>query len=134
MLHIQIDTHSGVPVYRQIMDQVRYYAAAGQLKPGDRLPSIREMAKYLHINPTTIVRAYNELSHGGDIEMIQGKGAFLTNRAKLRSGAAVEQELRRLARPLAAAAVQMGASFERAAEILKREMDRLSGPAKAESN
>ena len=134
MLHLQIEAHSGIPVYRQIMDQVRYYAAAGQLKPGDRLPSIRELARYLHINPTTIVRAYSELSHGGDVEMIQGKGAFLTDKAALRSGAAVEAELRRLARPLAAAAVQMGASFDRAAEILRREMDRFSGPAKAESN
>jgi GntR family transcriptional regulator len=134
MLHIQIDAHSGVPVYRQIMDQVRYYAAGGQIRPGDRLPSIRELAKYLHINPTTIVKAYSELAHGGEIEMIQGKGAFLTEGAKLRSKERVEEELRKLVRPLAAAAVQLGVSFDRIAELLRREMAELPGGRRPGSN
>ena len=77
MLHIQIDPHSGIPVYRQVMDQVKYYAASGTLKVGAQLPSIRELSKALSVNPTTVVKAYTELQHEGVIEMKQGKGAFL---------------------------------------------------------
>jgi len=125
LLHFQISPSSGVPVYRQVMDQVRYYVAGGQLKAGDRLPSIREMAGALHINPTTIVKAYNELQHGGDIEMKHGKGAFITEASEPRSRAEVETEFRRLCAALAASALQMGLGAERAAGILAEEIGRL---------
>ena len=55
MLHLQVDPHSGVPVYRQMMDQVKYYIASGVLRPGAQLPSVRELAQFLRVNPTTVV-------------------------------------------------------------------------------
>src|SRR5690348_4050044 len=81
MLHFQIDAHAGMPVYRQILDQIKYYVASGILKPGDRLPSIRELAQTLAVNPTTVVRVYGDLEHEGLIEMQHGRGAFVTARS-----------------------------------------------------
>jgi GntR family transcriptional regulator len=77
MLHFQLSIHSGVPVYRQLMDQIRHYVASGVLAPGDQLPSIRELARFLAVNPTTIVKAYGELAHDGVIEIRHGRGAFV---------------------------------------------------------
>ena len=95
MLYIKINPHSGVPVYRQVMDQIRYYVGSGTLKPGARLPSIRELARALAVNPTTVVKAYTELQHAGIIDMKHGKGAFLTDSGG-RNGAGKTTTLRML--------------------------------------
>ncbi len=73
----QIDFKSGKPVYLQLVDQVRYAAAAGSLRPGDPLPSIRPLAEELRVNRNTIAKAYTELESQGVIETIPGKGCFL---------------------------------------------------------
>jgi GntR family transcriptional regulator len=125
LLHFQINPSSGVPVYRQIMDQVRYYIAAGQLKPGDPLLSIRDLAGALHINPNTIVKAYSELQHKGIIRIQHGKGAFIAEATASKSPAELEQEFRRIVGAVAAAAVQMGLSAERAAGLLRDEINNL---------
>ncbi len=136
-LHFQIDPHSGVPVYRQLMDQVKYYAASGTLAPGDQLPSIRELAQSLTVNPTTIVKAYTELVHEGQIELRQGKGAFITLHAPTLSAGEREQALRRLARQLAVEAAQMGAATNTVLQIVEEELTgvqrtRTEGEAPAE--
>ncbi len=98
----------------------------GHLAAGERLPSIHgRLAAELHINPTTIVKAYSELEHMGDIQMIHGKGAFVAAAAEPKSRSAIEREFRASAAVLAAAAVQMGVSAERAGTILSDEMARL---------
>jgi len=127
MLHFQIDAHSGIPVYRQMMDQVKYYVASGALKGGDQLPSIRELAQSLSINPTTVVKAYTELQHEGVIEIRHGKGAYIAGSARGLSDREREKALRRLARQLAVEAVQMGCSDEMALRLLKEELKDLSG-------
>ncbi len=73
----QIDFKSGKPVYLQLVDQVRYAAAAGSLRPGDPLPSIRPLAEELRVNRNTIAKAYTELESQGVIETIPGKACFL---------------------------------------------------------
>jgi GntR family transcriptional regulator len=73
----QIDFKSGKPVYLQLVDQVRYAAASGVLRPGDLLPSIRPLAEELRVNRNTIAKAYTELESQGIIEIIPGKGCFL---------------------------------------------------------
>ena len=73
----QIDFKSGKPVYLQLVDQVRYAAASGALRPGDPLPSIRPLAEELRVNRNTIAKAYAELESQGVIETIPGKGCFL---------------------------------------------------------
>ena len=73
----RLDENSGVPVYRQIMDQVRGGIALGALRPGDQLPTVRQLAVDLAINPNTVVRAYRELELGGLLESNQGTGTFI---------------------------------------------------------
>ena len=73
----QIDFKSGKPVYLQLVDQIRYAAAAGALRPGEPLPSIRPLAEELRVNRNTIAKAYTELESQGVIETIPGKGSVL---------------------------------------------------------
>lgn len=75
MFHIDFKT--GKPAYLQLMDQVRYAAASGALRPGDALPSIRPLAEELRVNRNTIAKAYAELEAQGVIETLPGKGCFL---------------------------------------------------------
>jgi GntR family transcriptional regulator len=125
MLHLQLDPHSGIPVFRQMMDQIKYYAASGALQPGDRLPSIRELAKGLSVNPTTVVKAYTELEHEGVIERKQGKGVYLRELEHGMSDAERREALRRLARQLAIETVQMGAALDLAQAVVAEEFANL---------
>ena len=79
----RLDLHSGVPVYRQIIDQVLGGIAAGTLAAGHQLPTVRQVAVDLSINPNTVVRAYRELEIRGVLETQQGTGTFIS-RQKLK--------------------------------------------------
>src|SRR6266568_1260645 len=78
ILEFRLDPHSGVPVYRQIIDQVLGGIAAGALRPGHQLPTVRQVAVDLSINPNTVVRAYRELEIRGVLETQQGTGTFVS--------------------------------------------------------
>src|SRR6266540_2214271 len=87
---------SGVPVYLQLIEQVKHAIDVGALRHGDQLPAIRRVAEDLVINPNTVAKAYRELEHDGVIELRQGAGAFVSAqpRAKkatetLRAGQAI---------------------------------------------
>jgi GntR family transcriptional regulator len=82
---LRLDLHSGVPVYRQIIDQVRGGMASGALGVGDQLPTVRQLAVDLSINPNTVARAYRELELGGLLETHQGTGTFISTQ-KVRGG------------------------------------------------
>ena len=73
-----LDLHTGVPVYRQLIDQVRAGVASGTLTAGDQLPTVRQLAVDLAINPNTVMRAYRELELGGLLETHQGTGTFIS--------------------------------------------------------
>jgi GntR family transcriptional regulator len=73
----QIDFKSGKPAYLQLVEQVRYAAASGAIKPGEPLPSIRPLAEELRLNRNTVAKAYAELEGLGVIETVGGKGCFL---------------------------------------------------------
>jgi GntR family transcriptional regulator len=75
-----LDQRSGVPVYRQIIDQVLGGIAAGKLRAGDQLPTVRQLAVDLAINPNTVVRAYRELEIREILATQQGTGTFLTDK------------------------------------------------------
>jgi len=123
LLHFQIDPASGIPAYRQMMDQVKYYVAAGSLQPGDQLPSIRELAQALTVNPTTVVKAYTELEHEQVIEMRRGRGAFVATAARGMNAAERERAMRRLARQLAIEARQMGATVAQVMQVVEEELE-----------
>src|SRR6266705_1409672 len=75
---LQINFKSGMPVYLQVVDQIKAAAASGALQPGEALPSIRPLAEELRVNRNTIAKAYSELETMGVIETQPGKGCFLT--------------------------------------------------------
>lgn len=79
-MNLLIDNKSGVPFYRQIIEQVKFAIALGDLGPGDQLPTVRQLAVDLSINPNTVIRAYRELEIGGVLETHQGSGTFVGNR------------------------------------------------------
>ena len=128
MLHFQINVHSGVPVYRQLMDQIGHYVAAGALVPGDQLPSIRELAKTLAVNPTTIVKTYSELEHEGRIEMRHGRGAFVAANAPAWPPERRRDRLQTLASQLAVESRQMGAPEAEAVAAVHQAFDVLGPP------
>lgn len=73
---------TGVPIYLQMMEQVKHAIETGALRPGEQLPGIRPLAEELVINPNTVARAYRELEHEGVIELRQGAGAFVSANAR----------------------------------------------------
>src|SRR5712672_1097660 len=77
---LRLDLQSGVPVYRQIIDQVLGGISTGGLKPGDQLPTVRQLAVDLAINPNTVVRAYRELEIREVLSTQQGTGTFITEK------------------------------------------------------
>ena len=79
-LKIQLDVKSGVPFYRQVIDQVKAAIAIGSIEAGDRLPTVRQLAVDLSINPNTVSRAYTELELTGLVETQMGSGTFVGNR------------------------------------------------------
>jgi GntR family transcriptional regulator len=108
---------SGVPIYLQLMEQVKHSIETGALRPGEQLPGIRPLAEELVINPNTVAKAYRELEHEGIIELRHGAGAFVSPNApakkvtdalragqtlvattveRLRSRGVTDEEIRRL--------------------------------------
>ena len=75
---IQISTSDGVPIYQQIVSQVRYLIAAGRLQPGEELQPIRVLAEQLTVNPNTVARAYLELEHAGIVTKRHGSGTYVS--------------------------------------------------------
>jgi GntR family transcriptional regulator len=127
MLAIQINPHSGVPVYRQLIDQVKFMVSGGALKKGDQLPSIRELAKQLTVNPTTIAKAYELMANEGLVQKAPGKGVFITNFSQALNKAEKEQKLRELARQMVVEADQLGLSSGVIMRLIGEEMDRIQG-------
>jgi GntR family transcriptional regulator len=102
----RLDLHSGVPVYRQLIDQVRGGIASASLSVGDQLPTVRQLAVDLSINPNTVARAYRELELGGVLETHQGTGTFISAQ-KLRGSDEVRS--RQLAQIVADSVARAGA-------------------------
>jgi GntR family transcriptional regulator len=120
---LKLDLRSGVPVYRQIIDQVRAGMAAGTLSAGDQLPTVRQLAVDLAINPNTVLRAYRELELGGMLETHQGTGTFISEKKITRNNAERERQLAQLAGEFASRAGAAGFTVE---ELLDRLRDLVS--------
>ena len=103
-----LDLHTGVPVYRQLIDQVRSGVASGSLTAGDQLPTVRQLAVDLAINPNTVMRAYRELELGGLLETHQGTGTFISEKKLEMKSAERERQLGQMAGEFAARAGAAG--------------------------
>jgi len=93
---------SGVPIYLQLMEQVKHSIETGALRAGEQLPGIRPLAEELVINPNTVAKAYRELEHEGVIELRHGAGAFVSANAR---GKKLTDKLK-AAQPIVAAAIE----------------------------
>ena len=82
MIIFRLDPKSGVPIYRQIQDQVRFAIASGLLTAGEQLPTVRALAVELAVNPNTVIKAYSELEREGILTTEQGTGTFVGELAK----------------------------------------------------
>jgi len=114
-----LDLHSGMPVYRQIMDQVRGGIASGALTAGDQLPTVRQLAVDLEINPNTVVRAYRELEFGGLLETHQGTGTFISTQKMKRSDAERDRQLTQIVGDCVARAGAAGFTVDEVIEALR---------------
>ena len=119
-MHIEISPQDGVPIYRQIVNQVKYLIASGRLKAGDELPPIRSLAEQLLVTPNTVVKAYGALETEGLIYKRQGSGTFVS---ELNSPLAKKEQRRILtqrADALLTEARQLNFSFEEVIELLRK--------------
>jgi GntR family transcriptional regulator len=80
---LKLNPASGVPIYLQLMEQIKFAVGSGALRPGEQLPGIRKMAETLVMNPNTVAKAYRELEHEGVIEVRHGAGAFVAEQKDL---------------------------------------------------
>jgi GntR family transcriptional regulator len=80
MVEFKLDLKSGVPFHRQIVDQIRYGIASDRLMPGEQLPTVRELAVHLQVNPNTVRKAYSELEILGILDTQQGTGTFVSDK------------------------------------------------------
>lgn len=115
-----LDRHAGTPVYRQIVDQVRFQVASGVLEAGLELPSTRGLAAEHGLNPMTVSKAYAELEREGVLERRPGLPHVVAARPAADSEADREEELARALEPAVKAAKQLGIAPERCAALLAR--------------
>jgi GntR family transcriptional regulator len=115
-----LNLHSGVPVYRQLIDQVRSAIASSSLAAGDQLPTVRQLAVDLAINPNTVLKAYRELELGGLLETHQGTGTFISQKKLNGNKADRERQLAQLVSECAAHAGAAGFTVEELVESLRR--------------
>ncbi|HEY3989425.1 MAG TPA: GntR family transcriptional regulator [Acidobacteriaceae bacterium] len=116
----RLNLESGVPVYRQIIDQVRAGMASGSLAAGDQLPTVRQLAVDLAINPNTVARAYRELELGGLLETHQGTGSFISAQKIRRGDAERERQLAQLVGECMSRAGAMGFTVDDVIEYLRK--------------
>jgi GntR family transcriptional regulator len=116
----RLNLQSGVPVYRQIMDQVRGGMASGSLAAGDQLPTVRQLAVDLAINPNTVARAYRELELGGLLETHQGTGSFISAQKIKRADAERERQLVQIVGECVSRAGAMGFTVDDVVEYLRK--------------
>ena len=115
----RLDLRSGVPVYRQLIDKVLGAIASGTLAPGDRLPTVRQVAVDLAINPNTVVRAYKELEIRSVLTTQQGSGTFISANQVKPDQVERQRRLDQLVAEMAARAGAEGYTVDEMIELLQ---------------
>lgn len=118
----RLDTRSGVPVYRQIIDQVQAGIASGNLISGEQIPTVRQVAVDLAINPNTVLRAYRELEIRGVLDTQQGTGTFISDRKVAQDDAEHGRQREQLVNEFVARAGAGGFTVEELIESLRERL------------
>ena len=127
MIRLRITTGSSVPIYRQVIDQIRHAVAAGRLDTGTALPSVRALASELVVNPNTIAKAYSQLVRDGVVESQRGRGYFVAQRRDIYTRKERQRRLLEIMNPFLAEALTLGFDEQQiVTEIQKRLNDMAS--------
>lgn len=132
-MHIEISLQDGVPIYRQIVNQVKYLIASGQLDADEEMPAIRVLAEQLLVTPNTIVKAYRELESEGLVYKRRGAGTYV---AEINSPLARKEQkkiLSRRADALLAEASQLKFTFDEVVELLRNRQNAMNKSISKES-
>jgi GntR family transcriptional regulator len=118
----KLDARSGVPVYRQLIDQIQGGIASGNLASGEQLPTVRQVAVNLEINPNTVLRAYRELEIRGVLDTQQGTGTFIAERKLPQDDAEHARQLEQLLNEFMARAGAGGFTVQELIESLRERL------------
>lgn len=123
-MRIELDTSSREPIYQQLVDRIQLKVAQGELADGYKLPSVRELALDLRINPNTVARAYRELETAGVVVRQHGRGVFVSRRTGTVSAAEQERQLAEHVDALLLAAWRLGLTPD---QLIEHVRSRASG-------
>ena len=118
-----VDAHSGIPVYRQIMEQIRFHVSSGLLGPGDEVPSTRALSARLGVNPMTVSKAFALLEEEGVLERRPGLPSVVRQRQRDTLHATRIAQLESALRPIATKARQLGLKSDESAAVFRRLLD-----------
>ena len=126
-MRVQIDYHSPEPICQQVVGQIKLLIVRGELAPGERLPSIRQLAQDLRINPTTVTRIYDQLEGEGVITLRQGQGAFVAEGRVRLASEETRREMQPAARRFLVEALRKGLVLGDVIKIIEEEHGRIKG-------
>jgi GntR family transcriptional regulator len=130
---IHIDPRDGVPIYRQVMDQIKLQITAGQLAAGQQLESVSNLSARLKVNPMTISKAYGFLVEEGVVERRKGVGIFVAKVKQEKIDRDRQRVLGEALRDVAGLAVQLGIQPEEAVQIFRRHLAKFQGKKGSQS-
>lgn len=122
-VQIRVSTNDGIPIYLQIINQIKYMVASGRLEPGDKLPPVRKLAEQLLINPNTVARAYRELEAANVLNTRQGSGVFVSDGVSPLARKEQKRILRERIDLLLAEAKQMNITTEMVIELIQQQSE-----------
>ena len=127
MLFLRIEPSSAVPIYRQIMEQIRDQIISGQLTIGQQMPSVRQLAEELAVNQNTVLKVYGELCREGLLKMERGSGTFIADVSSARRADECEQIVARILGQAVEKARNMNIGIETMEELLRKESQKRTG-------
>ena len=126
-MHLKIDPSDATPVYAQLMRQIKFLVASRTLRPGDQVPTVRELALQQAINPNTVLKVYRELEHEGVLVSRKGSGTYVAEKVTVLRESARLEIVAQHCRGLASEAVTLGIDLPPLQELLAREYQAIAG-------
>lgn len=126
---INVQSNNGLAIYDQIVRQIKFAIASEAIRSGELIPSVRELAKEVAVNPNTVARAYRELQSDGLLESVRGKGMQVTSKALTKCRAARVKLIQERLRDVLAEASRSGLTTKELRDLTRDELDKLNGKA-----